>query len=175
MRLFGTPLEEKIFKRFALFPERSFFIAELARKENLSVGTIHATIQIFLKDKFIILTDQKGKVKLYRLNSTNPVVRQLKVLMVVFAISDFVMRIAPYTKKIFLFGSCARGEQTNESDIDLLVVTQDSLVLKNEVMPKKLPITMITKTPSQWAEMEKKDPDFYREVIEGGITLIKNI
>lgn len=59
-------------------------------------------------------------------------------------------KIAPYVKHLYLYGSCARGEQTYESDVDLFMELSEEFrqvyeefrsevhMLKGEVSPLEL-------------------------------------
>jgi predicted nucleotidyltransferase len=43
------------------------------------------------------------------------------------------LRICDVCRKIVLYGSCATGEDTNESDIDLFIVTENKAKVLNEI------------------------------------------
>ena len=81
-------------------------------------------------------------------------------------------KIKKLSKKIILYGSCSRGENTSESDIDLFIVTNKSNLISEGMKKNKLSerIRLIIRSPSEYVEMEKTDPTFYKE-IELGITL----
>ncbi|MCD6531974.1 nucleotidyltransferase domain-containing protein [bacterium] len=51
-----------------------------------------------------------------------------KILGLVRRVKDFlVARYGNRIRQVILYGSCARGEQTEHSDVDILVVVDDSL------------------------------------------------
>lgn len=64
--------------------------------------------------------------------------------------------IAPYVQALYLYGSCARGEQTYKSDVDLFMVLSpdfDSLKYKNDVILLK---SVISPTNLEMAEVDLK-------------------
>ena len=51
--------------------------------------------------------------------------RYLKILFNLSELSELVRKLRDTSKKIILFGSSAEGTDSNESDIDLLILTSD--------------------------------------------------
>lgn len=44
----------------------------------------------------------------------------------------------PYVKRVILYGSCARGEEKYTSDVDILVVLDESFLKKKEELRREL-------------------------------------
>ncbi len=91
----------------------------------------------------------------------------------------------PY--KLILFGSYANGNPTEESDIDLYVVTKDDFMPnswreKNEIYLKisrqirnirsEIPIDLIVHTKQMNQKFVELDSSFSREIIQNGISLL---
>ncbi len=91
----------------------------------------------------------------------------------------------PY--KLILFGSYANGNPTEESDIDLYVVTKDDFLPnswseKNEIYLKisrqirsirsEVPIDLIVHTKLMNQKFIELDSSFYREITQNGISLL---
>ncbi|MCX6567168.1 MAG: nucleotidyltransferase domain-containing protein [Candidatus Aminicenantes bacterium] len=68
---------------------------------------------------------EKGRMVFYRLNAGDPFVRQLKIAENVWALRFFVDGLKETARKVLLFGSCAEGTDVAESDIDVLILTDD--------------------------------------------------
>jgi len=73
---------------------------------------------------------------------------------------------------IILFGSFAKGENDEESDVDILTISLE----KNEptVELAKLlerDVNLVNFTPAQWSNQAKKNRAFYLDVILDGIVL----
>src|SRR3989344_5491615 len=71
--------------------------------------------------------------------------------------------------KISLYGSCASGEDSKESDIDLLIIGNikrhdiiDEINRLSKKLNKKITIQIFNEL--EWANMEKKDKAFYERV-----------
>jgi len=90
----------------------------------------------------------------------------------------------PY--KIILFGSYATGNPTEDSDIDLYVVTDDDFMPKNwkeknqiylqyaralRDLCKSIPIDLIVHTRKMYAKFIELDSSFYRYNIKQGKSL----
>jgi len=120
----------------------------------------------------LIKREKKGNIYLYTIDDEHPVIKQLKVLQNVINLTPLITKMKHKTNKIILFGSTSRGENTEESDIDLFVVTNQVEEVERLIEKKsyKGKIQLITRTPLQYIEMEKTDPHFYQQV-ERGIIL----
>jgi predicted nucleotidyltransferase len=88
-----------------------------------------------------------------------------------------VYNLKKITKKIILFGSCANGEDTNESDIDILVLTNEGEKVNKKILNTKFnrKIQAIVVNTGDLMKIKEKDKGFYQE-INKGITLwdVKN-
>lgn len=144
---------------------------EIQQAVKISKAGTNLSLRDLIKTK-LVKRNIKGKNYFYSLNYQDPVIRQLKVLQIVMLLTDLINKIKQKSDKIILYGSCSRGENTETSDIDLLVITNNSdEVEKNipaSINGKKIQLTI--RTPFKYAEMEKTEPYFYKE-IERGIVL----
>jgi len=120
----------------------------------------------------LVNRQQKGNAYLYTINDENPVVKQLKVLRTIIDFMPLIKKLKQKTSKIILYGSSSRGEDTEDSDIDLFIVTNLTEEVEKIMQRKKYSkkIQPIIRKPLQYIEMEKTDPTFYQE-IEIGIVL----
>lgn len=92
-------------------------------------------------------------------------------------------KIAPYVKKMLLYGSCVRNEQTYGSDVDLFLelsqnfpstLRREAIKLKSDVMPdeKELPDVDLKIVIGQgWKESSLK---YYENVKKEGVNIWKN-
>ncbi len=147
---------------------------EIQKKVGLSKAAVNFALNKLSKLD-LVKKDQKGKTYLYRVSSSYPFVvlaKQFKVLDNIIACLPLIEKLKSVSQKIILFGSAARGEDLQESDIDILVVTHNKKKAKDlaEKSLLKRKIQLIAKSPLDFAELEKKAPVFFREV-ELGIVL----
>ena len=104
-------------------------------------------------------------------------------------IADQVHRVAPEfpVKSILLFGSYADGKPTEDSDIDLYVVTQDDFMpstwrQKRDVVRSvsdrildlrmRYPIDLLVHTKPMHREFVERDSSFARQIMSEGARLL---
>jgi len=110
----------------------------------------------------------------YRLNISNPVVKQFKVLVNVSALHELLNHLKPNSRRIVLFGSCAQGTNVRESDIDLYILSSEKGIIKkiiNDFNQKHVrKISPIVVDVNELIRLKKDDRPLY-ENIERGIIL----
>jgi hypothetical protein len=81
-------------------------------------------------------------------------------------------------EEVWLFGSCARGEATDDSDVDLLVVLADGHGLARPNLASfqsaakvrhRPPLDVIAITQSQWAYEQAHPFGLYGEIARSGL------
>jgi len=141
---------------------------EIQEKTCLSKATINFALNKLFTFS-LVERIQKGKTYLYKVNSSYPLIpvsRQYKILNNVIDCLPLVNKLKPLCEKIVLFGSLSRGENNNQSDIDLLVVTHNQKDVTKLTFSKRK-IQIIAKSPIALIELEKKDPVFFKEIEQG--------
>jgi predicted nucleotidyltransferase len=76
------------------------------------------------------------------------------------------------TTSIILFGSYAKGENDEESDVDILTIS----LAKNKPSAElatllETDVNLVNFTPAQWSSQAKKNRAFYLDVILDGVVL----
>ena len=100
---------------------------------------------------------------------------------------EIIERLKPLQpEKIILFGSYAYGEPTKDSDIDLLVVTNDDFIPQNftqsmdvklkvakilDVLRKRIALDIIVHTRPMHEKFKELRSMFAREILQKGIIL----
>src|SRR3989344_2864937 len=120
---------------------------------------------------FLIDTEEElsqTKIK-NKLNKDNVILKQFKILNNIAKISELDNLKKGNNLKIYLYGSCARGEDSKESDIDLLIIgniKRHDIIEEINKLSKKLnkKITLQIFSELEWANLEKKDRAFYERV-----------
>jgi len=152
-------------------PGAQFLAKEIQKAAKVSKGGASLALRKLAKEG-LIRRQKRGKVFLYSVEHAEPVIKQLKVLKNVELLSPLVAKIKGLSEKIVLFGSAARGEDTIKSDIDIFILTHTPQeiepILKEQKLRRK--IQSIIRTPVSFAEMQKKEPVFFEEIVRG-ITL----
>ena len=152
-------------------PGKEFLSREIQKTTKISKAGTNFALNDLVEAKFV-KRKKRGKFYLYSIDSTSPVAKQLKILKTVISLSSLIKKVKSSAKKIILYGSKSRGEDTEDSDIDLFIVTntpkETEGVIKKGSIGKK--IQLIMRTPLKYVEMETTNPTFYKE-IERGIIL----
>ena len=172
---------QKVLALFLAYPARHFYGSEVSKKIRISIGQTSKILSDLLAAG-VVVKERKGKTELYNIAEMTPELRLFKVLNTVINIVPLVNRLKPVSRTILLFGSCAKGTNTEESDLDILVVSGDREQVLNAVAkfsPKVrygfAEIKPVTKTPAEWTGMEAKDPVFFNEVHKGIVLYEKEI
>jgi len=79
-------------------------------------------------------------------------------------------------EKIIIFGSYARGEWTEDSDLDVLVVKETDRrpferigAVSGSCWPRKLPVDIVVKTPKEIEDELQQKQLFTREIMREGV------
>jgi len=169
--LIKTP-EQKIFSLFIMNPERPFYLREISKKLNISLGSTHGAL-LALEKAQILSCHIVGKTKLFELEPRNfpAVISSFRILNAILVLEPLVELLKNLSKRIILYGSYAKGTFTQESDLDLFIVSDErEAVLSqfNDFMRNiEIDIRPVIKGQVEWIDLEKTDPEFFREVMAG--------
>lgn len=171
-----TPLGLQILTFLARNPGKQFYIREIAKNMDKSVGGTHKTLK-FLKEMNFIKENKSGKNIYYQINQMNPSIKNFKIFMTINELTTLVNKLKEISEKIILYGSCANGEDTIDSDIDLLVLTNEKDKVNKNILNAKVNrrIQAVIVNVGELMKIKEKDKGFYQE-INKGITLwdVKN-
>jgi predicted nucleotidyltransferase len=169
--LIKTP-EQKIFSLFIMNPERPFYLREISKRLNISLGATHAAL-LALQNAQILSCRSVGKTRLFELETLNfrGALNSSRVLNTVLILEPFVEVLKNHSRRIILYGSYARGTFTLESDLDLFIVSDDRetvLSQLNDLLRNiEIDIRPVIKGQVEWMDLEKTDPEFFRELMNG--------
>jgi len=113
---------EKILEFFLKEPLKGFQVRELIRLTKLGNPTVVRGIKKLLDLKLI--HKRKGRVyPYYEANCDSSLFKKLKLFYSLVSLEKLIQEVIRKTKPncIVLFGSCAKGEDTEKSDLDLFV------------------------------------------------------
>jgi len=155
----------EILEVFLDWPTKEFSTNDIRKKTHMSKATLAKWLKYLSKKGFLQLK-KIGATKLYKLERDNILAKHFKMLLNIAKLQ--VLRI-PYKCEIFLYGSAARGEDTEKSDFDLIVIADfnkkriESEIQKYEdKLGRELKIQIFSS--AEWADMERKDKAFYERV-----------
>lgn len=173
-KLFHRKAFWRVFRFFSQHPSDEYHLKELVRNVNLSVRPTHE-ITRKMEQEGILHSRRLGNLKIFYLNTDNPVVRQLRVVEIIAALSPLLEQIRPLCNRIILFGSCAEGMFHPDSDVDLFAITDNKeklIAMTSEITlgEHELPINIIAESYQGMVHM-KKNNDVLWSRIERGIQL----
>lgn len=157
--------EEKVLETLCTYPTREFSISGLARESDVSKGFVSNKAAEF-EEENIITINKRGNQKVVKFNRDNEEALNLKQLVNLdnlysSEVIEDLVELYSYPKAIILFGSFASGEDTENSDIDIAVITSESHDYENTVMERPISVT----------EFNEEIPSNMLETLANGITL----
>lgn len=152
-------------------PGRQLLANEIERGAKISRAGVNNSLRKLAKEK-LVTREKKAKIYLYSVDHTDPVIKQLKVLRTISLLKPLLAKVKNFSEKMILFGSCARGENIPNSDIDLFILTDNHEEVRGLIKKYSLnrKLQLLIRTPLKFVEMKNKEPVFFEEVSRG-ITL----
>jgi predicted nucleotidyltransferase len=168
-------IESKIIQLLSDYPEREFYGQEIAKKTKCSKASVSLIMKKLVQKK-LVSKIVRGQMNFYQINLKSPDIKKFKINSVLEKINPLLPKLEGLSRKIILFGSGSRGDQTWNSDIDLFILSNEKIELRSVLSELKLdlPIKAVIKTQSEWSEMELNEPELYGE-IKNGITLYEYV
>jgi len=171
----GNKAMLKVLVFFARNPNVKISHADLRKKAKTAKATLTKHLNFLLKEDFIKV-EKIGLSKLYQLNKENCIVKQFKVLDNLLSLKGIKELEKKYNIEIFLYGSTARGEDTENSDIDLLIlgnINKEQILpeIKNILKSVGREIKIVIFNPLEWSQVARNDAPFYERVEKDKIRL----
>jgi len=143
---------------------------KLAEEIKISRGGT-STILKKMSDLEILEGKAIGKTIIYNVKRDSPLVKSFRIFENLLELNGLVESLKQYCRKIILFGSCSRGEDMYDSDIDLFIVADNEVagivrekiseyIIDREIKP-------IISDAIELIQMEENDKVFLQEVNKG--------
>lgn len=168
--LFSTRERIKILKHI-LYLEKDFGVNEIAKKLKISKGLVSKYFEILLKKGILKKHGKKFAVK-----TDNLLVKGIKIMLNLEKIDVKVFRKYKFVKAAGLYGSCAKGTNTESSDIDLWIKVEnagekDIINLVSEIKKKLCNASILLLDEKKIKILKEKDPVFYYSIYFGSIII----
>jgi predicted nucleotidyltransferase len=142
MITFITSTKDEILKFFADNPTIEIHLRELSRKTKISFPWVRKIAKELAKNKLLIEKKERG-FTLVSANRDNILFKALKRTYNIYSLysSNLVQALIEeynHPETIILFGSYSRGEDTEQSDIDIAVITKRTTKINFAEFEKKL-------------------------------------
>jgi len=143
-RITKSKLREDLLALYFTNPDKKYYLRELEKILNFSVGNIRREL-IKLESTGLFLSESKGNLLYYYLNQSYPLFKELKSI--IFKTSGVPRMLHNVLEKFddidqaFIYGSFAKREEREDSDIDLLIIgkiDEDKLIEEVGKLERKL-------------------------------------
>lgn len=164
-----------ILEYFFEYPEREFHVREIAKLLKKSPTTISKYLNE-LKKEGILLSENKLNHHLFRANSTNHLFKDSKLFYNIETLREsglleYLDEQLNHPQAILLFGSFAKSENIQKSDIDLFIITSVKKEINIKEFEKKLghEIQLFLHSDQEIEKMKKKKEPLLNSAINGVI------
>lgn len=124
-KLFTSKARVKILELLLFDPLSEFHLREISRRTKVSAPYVKKELDQLRKINLVTET-VRGNLKLYRINKNSPIIEDIKrIFLKTDSLGGLLSEELSELGEIdyaLIYGSFARGEETENSDIDLLVI-----------------------------------------------------
>ena len=155
-----------------VFSTKPLSVNALAQQLKVSKGLVSRYLDWLVQEGLGRKVD--GKFTL--LDTAPPVVKGLRILLTLGRLKTGVFKKYPFVQSVGLYGSCAKGDNTEDSDLDLWVrVTpareEDLARLTAELRRTIGAVSVLLLSDAKLKQLKQRDPLFYHALSFGSITL----
>jgi len=147
---------------------RSFFDGEVVEATGISRSAVNLSTRA-LHQAGLLLRERRGRMNFYSADDRHPFVRQFKVLDNLAQLEPLLKDLRPLARHVTLFGSCAQGTNTSESDVDLFILSADRSQVMTLISHQYADyhIQPVILNSQELAALKEKDAAFYDQVRQG--------
>lgn len=176
-----SKVSRAILDYFLLNRKESHYVNELARLLKLDPGNTFKKLKEF-EAQGILLSKSSGKQKYYSLNAKYPWLKEYeKLYEAKFGFSKELkekLNSLEGLEEAFIFGSFAKGNFSDESDIDLLVIGKHDFkelakVISNLESRFSREINVVDFEKGEFLKRKKSGDDFIKNILSNKIIKIK--
>jgi len=124
-KLFGSRTRVLLLAKMIMNANKSFYIRELSKDLGLTFSVVYKEIEN-LRKLGLVAEERMGRLRLFRINKESVIYDDLRRLFLkTTALGQLLKSSLPNIEKakyVLIYGSFARGEELESSDIDLLIV-----------------------------------------------------
>jgi predicted nucleotidyltransferase len=164
---------QKVLSLLAKLSDQEFYEREVARKLGISYGSANRALNELFSSG-VVSRRREGKMYFYSIDFSNAVLTEFKKMVNLLLIEPLVEELKRMTNRVVLYGSCAFGTDTSESDLDLFIVSNSKEAVLNVISNFEFPagyedihIQPVIKTPLELLEGGESERTFMEEVERG--------
>ncbi len=175
-----TTVNQKVLSFLAKFSDKEFYERQIARKIGIAYGSANRALNE-LHSTDAIKRRREGKMCFYSVDISNTTIIEFKKLVNTILIESLIERLKDISSRIVLYGSCAQGTDTSQSDLDLFIVSNDKEGVMEAISNfsfsqgfEDIHIQPVIKSPAELLEAGESEQAFLEEV-ERGIVLWERV
>jgi len=164
---------EDLLKNFFKFPNEWFHVREVARLLKMNPTTVSKYLNKLSNGGLLIKKEERGHL-LFKAKTENYKYKDAKIHYNIESLRnsgliDYLERELHFPEAIVLFGSYARGENDQNSDIDIFVVSNKKKELDLNQFEKKLmsKIQLFVKNKNEFVKLQKENKNLVNSIING--------
>jgi len=172
---FVATVKQKVLSLLVKFSDQEFYEREVARKLGISTGSANRALNELFSSG-VVWRRREGKMYFYSIDSSNAVLIEFKKMVNLMLIEPLVEELKKMSSRVVLYGSCALGTDTSESDMDLFVVSNSKEDVSNVISGftflrgfENIHIQPVIRTPVELLEGRESERTFIEEVDRGVI------
>lgn len=167
--VFSTKERIKILE-LIIFKESNISVSNIAGQLKLSKGLVSKYFDILAKEGILRKTDGKTLI------TDSSFVKALRILFNVKNISSKIFKKYRFIKSVGLYGSCAKGENKENSDVDLWIRVEETgedrlASLTSELNKKIKNVKVLFLTNEKIEKLKKEDILFYHSLAFGSLII----
>lgn len=173
-------VNQRVLSLLTKFSDKEFYERQIARKIDIGYGSANRALNE-LYSSGAIKRRREGRMYFYSVDRSDATVVEFKKLTNLTLIEPLIEELKNTCNRIVLYGSCAQGIDTSESDLDLFIVSNDKEQVVEVISKLSFPsgfedihIQPVIKSPVELLEMGESDQVFIEEV-ERGIVLWEKV
>lgn len=153
-------------------PETRYHVRAVAEKTGLSVGAASMILHT-LEGTGMLTVEHVGNMKFYKYNLSNAFAQQWKMTFNIMHLKPLADDLRDMAERVVLFGSAADGTDTLDSDIDLFILTQHEVRVREIIANFKKrrryfrPLSPIIMNATSFATLRRRDPSLYKNILGG--------
>jgi DNA-binding transcriptional ArsR family regulator len=163
-----TTSQAQVLRFLARHIGQSFYEQEIVERTGVSRSAVNLATRALHQAGLLIL-EQRGRMNFYAADDRHPFVRQFKVLDTIARLEPLLQELRSLARRVLLFGSCAVGTDTADSDVDLFILASDRGQVMAAISHFRFdrPIQPVLVNGQELATMKQEDPAFYAQVQRG--------
>ncbi|MFH1222036.1 MAG: nucleotidyltransferase domain-containing protein [Candidatus Micrarchaeota archaeon] len=159
--LFGDRSMLRVLQYYLERPTEKTYRAQLEKNLKLSKVSIGKALQK-LQNAGILEKQAVGRTLLYSLANSNGMVKELKRLLAISKVNEVFKKLQQPNCEIYLYGSAARGENDEKSDLDVLIICDRRGNFFSGLRDEKIKPLLLTRI--EYAALARKDKPFYERL-----------